>query len=177
MKAANLIPLVLFFCLAVILAYVTNLAGNNNFIPSMVGKKLESFKTQELTTNSLITDKDFKQNGLIINLFASWCVSCQEEHELVKDLAAKGYKIYGIDVADTKAEALNYLKKNGNPYEKVAFDGNRAISISLGATGIPETYVVNNEGVIYFHHRGVLDEDIIKNQLLPIVDELRKKTP
>lgn len=176
MKASSLIPLFVFFLLGAGLAFTTNLAGNVNFTPSMVGKKIDNFNVDTLAPAGKFSSDIFAKNQFtILNLFASWCSSCLKEHELLKDLQAQGYQIYGLDVADKKAEANAYLKEHGNPYADIGYDPQRKLAIALGVTGVPETFVVDRNGIIYFHQRGSLTKDIIDRQMIPIIDGIKKK--
>jgi len=177
MKLGNVIPLIVFFLIGISLAYVTNLSSKASFMPSMVGTKVEVFQTQELLTDAGFSSNDFAANDItILNLFASWCVSCKAEHELIKDLSQKGYNVYGLDVADSKQNAKAYLQEHGNPYKKIGFDPRQRVAIALGATGVPETFVIDKQGMIYFHQRGMLDKDIVERQLLPVIEGMKKKS-
>lgn len=176
MRVGTVFPLLVFFAIGITLAYVTNLSSKAAFIPSMVGNKVEAFEIQSLQSDAAFTDKDLKENDItILNLFASWCVSCKAEHELIKDLSSKGFIVYGLDVADKKDSAIKYLEEHGNPYKKIGYDPRQKVAIALGATGVPETYVIDKTGTIYFHKRGVLDKDIIERQLIPIIEGMKKK--
>ncbi len=176
MKLGNVVPLIVFFLVGITLAYVTNLSSKASFMPSMVGTKVEVFETQSLNSDAAFSSDDLSSNDItILNLFASWCVSCKAEHELIKDLSQKGFQVYGLDVADSRQKALDYLQVNGNPYKKIGFDPQQRVAIALGATGVPETFVVDKNGIIYFHQRGMLDKDIIERQLLPVIDGMKKK--
>ena len=168
-EESNLLPLISFIVIAWILVAITKMENNPRFMPTMIGKQLQSFQTEAFTS------EDLKKEVSILNIWASWCVSCKAEHANLMALKESGYKIYGLAVADKKENADAYLAKEGNPYYKTGYDPNREIMISLGATGTPETYVINTDGMIYFHQRGMVDAETINKKIIPIINELKKK--
>lgn len=176
MKASNFLPITLFLLLAITLATVTNLSSKASFMPSMVGKNVENFQSEDLMTGGGFSSEEFLNNDItILNLFASWCENCQAEHEVIKKLTEQGFKVYGLDVADTKDKAMEYLKTHGNPYKKVGFDPQQRVAIAMGATGVPETFIIDRTGKIYFHQRGMIDADIVKRQMIPIMEGIKNK--
>lgn len=175
MKLKNIIPLFVFLALAWFMTAVTSLSDKPSFLPNMIGKTIEPFESTEVFTGTKFSSAELTKEPSILNLWASWCSSCQAEHEAVKSLKANGYKVYALDVADSEESAKKRLDENGNPFYKLIADSNREISLSLGATGTPETFIIGKDGKIYFHQRGMIDEETIQKQIIPIFNELKKK--
>ncbi len=171
----DLIPLSIFIGMAWMMVFLTNLDDNARMMPNMIGKELRDFETVELFSGEKFSSADIKNDISILNLWASWCTSCRAEHKVLDNLAKKGYKIYSINVADTPENAKGYLQVYGNPYFKTGVDPMREITIAMGATGTPETYVIGTDGIIYFHQRGTISEATVDKKIIPIINELKDK--
>lgn len=110
----------------------------------------------------------------VVNVFASWCIPCRDEHPLLvalKDTA--GVRLLGINQADAPENARAFLAELGNPYDAVGTDRDRRVSIDWGVYGVPETFVVDARGVITFKHVGPLTPEAIETQLLPAIARAR----
>lgn len=173
MKFKHFIPGLVFLVIALVLASVTGLQNKANFYPTMIGQDAPKFKTATLRGDVL--DSEELKDNVILNFWASWCVACKAEHQALLELADEGYKLYGINSADQKAKAVEYLDKYKNPFLKNGIDKTRKIAIAFGVTGMPETFVIGRDGKIYFHYRGALTDEIINTQLKPIVEGLEAK--
>jgi cytochrome c biogenesis protein CcmG, thiol:disulfide interchange protein DsbE len=115
-----------------------------------------------------ISSADLKGRLSILNLWASWCVSCREEHALLVDLAARGLApIYGADVKDTPAHAREYLAEHGNPYVAVGADTGAYLQRALGARGVPATFVIGPGPRIEAAVYGPLSAEAIADQIIP----------
>jgi cytochrome c biogenesis protein CcmG, thiol:disulfide interchange protein DsbE len=157
------IPIFLFLIVAVLMATATHLEDNPKFMPNMIGKKI-----------TVLNDELTKEVS-VLNIWASWCIACQAEHEVLLNMQKEGLPIYGLNSGDKPDLAQNYLNKMGNPFKKVIEDPRREYAIALGSTGMPETYVIGKDGIIYYHYRGNLTEEVVKTKLRPIYDALVKK--
>ncbi|MEO3428017.1 DsbE family thiol:disulfide interchange protein [Pelagibius sp. CAU 1746] len=114
-----------------------------------------------------------KGQVVLVNFFASWCVPCRAEHAFLTDLAEEtGVPLYGINHRDKPEDAAAWLAELGNPYTRIGADPGRA-AVEWGVTGVPETFVVDREGRIRYHHRGPLVPDVIERQVKPLLEELR----
>lgn len=169
------IPIIFFLLVAILLVNITNMEDNPNFLPNMIGKNIPEFSAHELFSGESITQANLTAKPSILNIWASWCVACQAEHDVLLKMKEKNLPIYGLNSGDQTEAAKNYLNTHGNPFVQVISDPRREIQISFGATGSPETYVIDTDGKIYFHYRGNLTEEILNTQLLPIYEKLTAK--
>ncbi|KKC35114.1 hypothetical protein WH87_18405 [Devosia epidermidihirudinis] len=111
----------------------------------------------------------------VVNVFASWCVPCRAEHPLLVALKeVSGVRLFGINQADAPENARAFLRELGNPYDAVGADRNRRVSIDWGVYGVPETFVVDADGVITFKHVGPLTAQAIDDELLPAIANARR---
>ena len=145
-------------------------------IPSvMIGKAAPDFKLPSLLKNKAgLKTADLKGKVTLINFFASWCVDCLAEHRYLADLSGKGAVLAGIDYKDTSANGQAWLKKNGNPYDVIVTDDNGHAGIDFGVYGVPETYLIDKQGIIRYKQTGAITPDIIEKKLLPLIKGLNK---
>lgn len=154
------------------MAISTKLGDKTSFYPTMIGKPMPKFTAKMLDGSADFDSEELKSNA-IVNLWASWCTACIAEHNVLLELA-KTRKIYGVDSGDIDAPAKQYLIDHGNPFHKVLVDPQRRIALALGSQGLPETYVIGKDGIIYYHHRGTLTQQMVDDELLPILGQLEK---
>jgi cytochrome c biogenesis protein CcmG/thiol:disulfide interchange protein DsbE len=115
-----------------------------------------------------------KGDVTVVNVFASWCIPCRDEHPLLmalKDMT--GVRLFGINQSDAPENARTFLEELGNPYMAVGSDRDRRVSIDWGVYGVPETFVVDADGVITFKHVGPLTPDTMRTELLPAIEKAR----
>ena len=106
----------------------------------------------------------------VVNVFASWCIPCRDEHPLLEALKAEtGVRLFGINQSDAPENARAFLAELGNPYDAVGMDRDRRVSIDWGVYGVPETFVVDAAGVITFKFVGPLSPETVESQLLPAI--------
>ena len=172
------LPLVIFAALAGLFWFALH-GGDPSLLPSaMIGKNVPEFTLPPL--EGLTADgKDvpgFASSDLaqgettLVNVFASWCLECQEEHPLLVELAKQpGIRLFGIDYKDDAASARRFLGRYGNPYSHVGADAFGRTSIDFGVYGVPETYVVTPDGKIAYRLVGPLTEQTIRDKLLPLL--------
>lgn len=111
----------------------------------------------------------------LVNVFASWCVPCRVEHPLVSALADEhGLPVHGIAYKDDPEDSLAFLRELGDSYTRVGVDRDGRAGIEWGVYGVPETYVVDGEGVVRYRHAGALTPRVVENEILPLVEELRR---
>ena len=138
----------------------------------ILGKNLPNFEIINLFDDSKkLSNVDINNKQVLINFFASWCAPCKDELPLFFTLKNNypNMMIVGIDYKDKKSDALKFLEKEGNPYNFVGLDNNGNIGLEFGVFGLPETFLLNNEGKIIYKHLGPLTKKIVRNEIFPIL--------
>ncbi len=170
-----LVPLVVFGVLVAFLAI--GLGLNPREVPSpFIGKPAPAFKLTQLE----LPDHSFgKQDMLgrvwLFNVWASWCVSCRQEHPLLMELAKSGVvPIVGLNYKDKPDEAVAWLRQFGNPYALSVSDRDGFVGIDYGVYGVPETFVIDKTGVIRHKQIGPVTAQSLRDKILPLVRELQQ---
>ena len=148
---------------------------NPREVPSpLIGKPAPAFELPLLSEpDKRFSQKDMLGKMWIMNVWASWCPPCLVEHPVVTRIARSGLApVVGLNYKDTRDEALPWLKRNGDPYQLIAFDANGRIGIDYGVYGVPETYVIDRQGIIRYKHIGPLTADVVQKKVEPLVKEL-----
>jgi cytochrome c biogenesis protein CcmG/thiol:disulfide interchange protein DsbE len=173
-KRYLLIPLVLFIVLAIFLAI--GLKRDPREVPSpLVGKPAPAFTLPQLQKDASFSPKDMAGKVWLLNVWASWCVSCRIEHPVLVDFAKrKVAPIVGLDYKDQRPEAMAWLARHGDPYELSAVDADGRVGINYGVYGVPETYVIDKAGVIRFKQIGPVTPEVLQKKILPLIEELKK---
>ena len=175
MKTKFLIPLALFVVLVTFLAIGLN--RDPHEVPSpLINKPAPAFDIAQLEqANKTFSPANMKDQVWILNVWASWCVACREEHPVLMELAKSQIApVIGLDYKDKREDALAMLSKLGNPYALSAFDGNGRVGIDYGVYGVPETYIIDKAGVIRFKHIGPITTELLNKKIYPLVTELKK---
>ncbi len=175
MKAKFLIPLLLFVILVGFLAIGLN--RDPREVPSpLINKVAPAFEIPQLAqSNKMFSPDGMKGQVWILNVWASWCVACREEHPVLVELAKSGQApLIGLDYKDKREDALAMLERQANPYLLSAFDANGRVGIDYGVYGVPETYVIDQAGVIRFKHIGPITPQILNQKIYPLLAELKK---
>lgn len=171
-----LLPLGLFAVLIGFLA--VGLTLDPREVPSpLVGRPAPDFSLPQLhDPERRFSPKDLSGTVWLLNVWASWCGGCKDEHPLLMDLAQSGVvPIYGMDYKDQREEALAWLRQRGNPYPVIAVDMLGRTGIDYGVYGVPETYVIDKAGVIRYKQIGPLDPGTLQRTILPLVKELQRQ--
>jgi cytochrome c biogenesis protein CcmG/thiol:disulfide interchange protein DsbE len=173
------LPLLIFAMLAGLFWYALH-GGDPSRLPSaMVGKPVPSFTLppiEGLNGEGFAASDLAKGEPTIVNVWASWCVPCHEEHPLLLELAKQpGVHLYGINYKDDPAAARRFLGRYGNPFSRVGADQSGRVAIDFGVYGVPETYVIMGNGKIAYRHVGPLTEEAIEQNLLPLVQPSEEK--
>ena len=175
MKARFLIPFIIFA--ALIGFFTRGLYLNPHEIPSpLVNKPAPAFSLAQLHNPS----KQFGPQAMlgqvwVLNVWASWCVSCRDEHPLwVAFAKTNSLPIVGLNYKDQRPDALNWLLQLGNPYVLSVMDTEGRVGIDYGVYGVPETYVIDKQGVIRMKHIGPITHAVLQEKILPKVQELSK---
>lgn len=168
-----LIPLGIFMGLVAFLA--AGLKLDPKEVPSpLIDKPAPGFQLTRLDQpETTIGREDLLGKVWILSVWASWCVACQAEHPLLVQLASKKLvPIYGLNYKDERLDGLRWLARYGNPYDASLFDSDGRVGIDFGVYGVPETFVVDRQGVIRFKQIGPLTPDVIRDQIEPLVRKL-----
>ena len=172
-KLITLIPLVVLLVICVfVLIYLLSNKDPNKPPSVLINKTVPSFKSESLFNSSkFIVTEDLKNKKILINFFASWCLPCKVEHPLFLELSDNYENLYllGFNHKDKKEDAKKYLSEEGNPYDFVGIDSNGMIALEFGVFGLPETFLVNEDGKIIYKFMGPITKDIIKNEILPLL--------
>ena len=168
-------PLAIFIILVGFLAVGLKLDPRE--VPSpLVGKPAPAFELPILhQPDKRFVPGDMRGKVWLLNVWASWCVSCREEHPVLLDLAKRGVMpILGLNYKDKRDDANAWLKQFGNPYELSAVDADGRIGIDYGVYGVPETYLIDAEGVIRYKQIGPITPAVLEQKILPLVMSLKK---
>lgn len=170
------LPLGLFALLAALLG--AGLSLDPKKVPSpFIGKNAPQFELPRLyVEGENIGPNDMQGQVWLLNVWASWCISCRAEHAVITKLIAQSQiPVIGLNYKDEDADAKRWLKMFGNPYYAIAVDIEGRTGIDWGVYGVPETFVVDKKGTIRLKHIGpVVDEDLT-NELLPLIEQLRQE--
>lgn len=173
MKARFLIPVVVFAVLAVFLAIGLSLDPKK--LPSpLIGKPIPQFTLSRLKDpHATLGSKDLQGKVSLLNVWATWCVSCRAEHELLMALGRRdGVNLYGLNYKDNRADALRWLQVYGNPYRANAFDADGRVGIDWGVYGTPETFIIDKQGIVRHKVIGPITVDVLNGRLLPLIEQL-----
>ena len=130
---------------------------------------IPKFQLENLENTKLI-DNDEIKDSFIINIWASWCITCRVEHPFLMNLKNQGIKIIGLNYKDERSDAIQFFDKYVNTYEISVHDLNGSLALDLGVTGAPETFLISN-GKVVAHYQGEVNDAIWSNVFLPIIKE------
>ncbi len=165
------VPLGLFVLLAVLL--FRGLSLDPQALPSaLVDKPLPVFTLPRLADDTPLTTTEIVGQPMLLNVWATWCISCRVEHPYLQRLADDGVLIYGVNYKDDVPAARQWLAELGDPYEASIVDASGSLGLDLGVYGAPETYFVDAQGVIRYRHVGVIDERVWTSRLAPIYGQM-----
>lgn len=174
------VPVVIFVGLAWLL-YVGLFQGPPSALPSpLIGKTAPDIALPPLDAQATGFNRAELQQGrpTIINFWASWCAPCRIEHPTLTALAAReGVALYGVDYKDRPEDARSFLSELGNPFGKINQDREGRVAIDWGVTGVPETFVVDGQGIIRVHFAGPLNQEILQRLILPALAKAKATAP
>jgi cytochrome c biogenesis protein CcmG, thiol:disulfide interchange protein DsbE len=168
------VPLALFVGLLVFFA--VGLTRDPREVPSpFIGKPAPAFRLAQLhAPDKTIAPEDLKGKVWLLNVWASWCVSCRVEHPLLVEISRRGVvPIVGLNYKDKRDEGLQWLSKLGDPYVLSAFDVEGRVGIDYGVYGVPETFVIDKAGVVRYKQIGPVTPEAWEKTILPLVKKLQ----
>lgn len=165
------LPLAVFLLVAVFL--YRGLYLDPAELPSaMIGKPFPAFALPNVQGDRQLTEADLKGKPALVNVWATWCISCKVEHPVLNKLAQQGVLIYGVNYKDINADALKWLAEFHNPYQMDIRDEQGTLGLDLGVYGAPETFFIDAKGIIRDKYVGVIDETVWREKLAPVYQGL-----
>jgi len=165
----------LFAGIVVVLA--VGLTLNPRELPSpLLGKPVPRFELPPVRGRTLgLSSADLKGDVSLVNVFASWCVACKDEHPLLLEMKRQGVvPIHGLNYKDRPEDAAKWLDDLGDPYTRTGADIDGRVAIDWGVYGVPETFVIDREGRIAYKHIGPITPEVLEKTLQPLIARLRK---
>ena len=178
MRPALVVPLVVFLGLVgVFMARLIALGEGEtpNRLPSvLIDRPVQAFALPELPGRGRpLRSEDLKGQVSLVNIFGSWCVACRAEHPFLMQIKDR-IPVHGIDWRDKPEQGAAWLRRHGEPYDRVGLDQDSRVAIDFGVTGAPETFVVDAAGVIRYKHIGPLTPKVWEETLWPLIERLRQ---
>lgn len=177
-KPATLIPLGIFLVMVVFLGI--GLTMDPKLVPSpLIGKSVPEFSLPPVKGRTLgLKTEDLKGQVSMVNVFASWCVACRQEHPLLLALSRQGVvPIHGLNYKDQPDDAAAWLDELGDPYTRTGADRDGMVGIDWGVYGVPETFIIDKQGTIAYKHIGPIQPKDWEETLLPLINRLQKQQP
>jgi cytochrome c biogenesis protein CcmG, thiol:disulfide interchange protein DsbE len=173
-RLRTLIPLLIFLMITVFLGI--GLTMDPRLVPSpLIDKAVPEFDLPPVRGRELgLANTDLVGEVALVNVFASWCTACREEHPLLMRLAAtKAVPVHGLNYKDAPADAARWLDEQGDPYTRTGADINGRVGIDWGVYGVPETFIIDQNGNIAYKHIGAIKQDDWEATLLPHIQRLQ----
>lgn len=170
-----LLPLAVFLVLAVALA--AGLRHDPRELPSpLVGKPAPAFVLPVLEQDGhKLGAADLRGKVWLLNVWASWCTACRAEHPVLVDFAARSQvPLYGLNYKDHDDAARDWLRRMGNPYAASLVDADGRVGIDFGVYGVPETFVIDRNGVVRYKQVGPVTQEVLEHKLIPLLESLEK---
>lgn len=175
MKAKFLVPLVLFLVLAGFLGL--GLTLNPRLVPSpLIDKPAPEFRLSQLENpDGYVSLADMRGKVWLLNVWASWCPACLQEHPVLIDLARQQVvPIVGLNYKDGRDDAIGWLRRHGDPYTTSVMDADGRVGIDYGVYGVPETFLIDQVGMIRYKHIGPVTPEAVRDLILPKIAELKR---
>lgn len=176
LRWGTLVPFLIFVLISIFLAI--GLTMDPRLVPSpLIGKAVPEFTLPPVKGRSAgLSAESLKGDVSLVNVFASWCTACRQEHPLLMALSRKGaVSIHGLNYKDKPEDAAAWLDELGDPYTRTGADIDGMVGLDWGVYGVPETFVIDSQGIIRYKHIGPITEEIYLETLQPIIENLRKQ--
>jgi cytochrome c biogenesis protein CcmG, thiol:disulfide interchange protein DsbE len=160
------------------LTFVWSLNRDPSTVPSaLIGRQVPEFALPAVKGRTFgLSNEDLQGEVSLVNVFASWCVACREEHPLLMRMKADGLlPIHGLNYKDEPDSAARWLNTMGDPYTRTGADRDGRVAIDWGVYGVPETFVIGKDGRIAHKHIGPLTPEAVEDTILPLITRLRQK--
>jgi len=167
------IPLAVFIIMVVLLGYGLSLDPKK--VPSpLIGKPAPEFSLARLgNPQQRFAQEDLLGQVWVLNVWASWCVSCRAEHEFITRLSEQNLvAVIGLNYKDDPVEARQWLEQFGNPYTISVMDRDGRVGIDWGVYGVPETFIIGKDGLIKYKHIGPVTQESLNNEVIPVLHKL-----
>lgn len=162
-RAVRFLPLGLLLAFVAFVAWRLMNPADNVIHSQLEGKPIPAFRLPEAVSGKpALASTDLADGKVhLINIFASWCVPCIAEAPVLSQLQSRGVVIDGIAIRDRPEDVAEFLKRNGDPYERIGSDMRSSVQMALGSSGVPESFVVDGRGIIRYQHVGpIMPQDI-----------------
>jgi cytochrome c biogenesis protein CcmG/thiol:disulfide interchange protein DsbE len=171
---AGAIPLLVFAVVAGFLAI--GLTRNPREVPSpLIGRPVPAFSLPPVLGRTLgLSDKDLRGEVSVVNVFASWCIPCRQEHPLIQRLARE-VPVHGLNYKDRPEDAARWLDELGDPYTRTGADIDGRVGIDWGVYGVPETFVIDRDGRIAYKQIGPIPPQVLEEKILPLIRKLQQQ--
>jgi len=170
MKLKYIIPLLAFIGTALLLG--KGLTLDPKLVPSTrIDKPAPDFTLPVLSSpNESFSPEELKGQRWVLNVWASWCVSCRYEHPILNDMAHSGIApIVGLNYKDENSKAIQWLAERGDPYYKTAVDNSGRVGIDWGVIAVPETFIIDEAGRVIYKHTGPITRELVNDEMLPLL--------
>lgn len=170
-RALRLLPLISFLIVVVVL-YRALFLDPTRLPSALIGKPFPAFALEAVGDSSRVLTRDDIKGPALVNVWATWCPSCRQEHPVLTSLAEQGVVIYGVDYKDERGAAQQWLRTLHDPYRLTIEDAAGTLGVDLGVYGAPETFFIDAHGVIRHKYVGVIDQRVWQEELAPVYNEL-----
>ncbi len=173
-RLKRFLPLVVFAVIAAVFLSLQQRMQSGDYDPSALPSALLDKPLPDAVLPVLDNEENtvsiasLKGEPFLLNVWATWCVSCRAEHEYLNRLAGSGITVIGLNYKDSREEANKWLQNLGNPYRQALFDEDGAYGLELGVYGAPETYIVDAGGIVRYRHVGVMNQRAWDRKILPL---------
>ena len=175
-RVTHFLPFIFFIYLIILLFSFLD-KDEDQLRSVLLDKNFPDFSLPKLESQETVTGQDFSELPLLLNVWATWCIACRVEHPFLMQLKEESVvKIYGLNYKDQREKAIKLLDQIGNPYEFSIFDQKGKLALDLGVYGAPETFLVDEKGVIKVRHVGVLTKEVWEKKFKVILDEFKEDT-
>ena len=139
---------------------------------ALIGQPVPEFQLTDLNTGQPLSREQLPQQPFLLNVWASWCITCQMEHPYLTQLSQQ-MPVVGLNYKDTETAARNWLQKLGDPYAVQIFDPTGRLGLDLGVAGAPETFLVDGSGVIHARIQGEVNQRVFERQIQPLLETVQ----